>query len=274
MFVLTPSDASKLAGAILALSQNRDISILEHNSLCVLLGSISDLAVDPQASYGPQGIVLPVIHYAGGEYKAVGLRAEPISWWSPDPMSGIDSMRRMVFRASQQLLRVLSAVRPKTVTAPSGAAISLGSTGTIATYARVADAVVPMAHAQSDVASYPADMPKPAVAAAFGFLSYSAEYIGETVINNTTPIVQPTPELRMGELYAQALAEAYRKDMVRNYWIDLGAFGLAIVAGVVAAYQVPVTSPEKLETPEKLIVESSPLVDPVQAVDELIEAAE
>lgn len=236
MFTIVQYDKSKLESATASLASGSDISVLEHNSVCVMLGVVSDLSVDPTATYHDGNIALPRVRIAGTEYSAVGLRCEPSAWWRPDAITGIDAMRRMAFRASQQLLRTLQGGRPVVGTSPAGN-LQWPATGPMATYGRVAEAVFAGPTTGSDVVRYPAEMPKNAVAAALAYLAYAADYIGEAVSENTSPIVQPTPMLREGERYAQALAEAYRRDMSRNYWLNIGAMTLAVSAAIIAAYR-------------------------------------
>lgn len=97
--------ASLVGQAIRDLAASGTLTADQHNSLMVMMASISDAMVNP-AVFG--GLQFPDVNSRLGPGTAVGLENEPYLWWKENAgLTPAQQEARMLYRAAQEVIRIL-----------------------------------------------------------------------------------------------------------------------------------------------------------------------
>lgn len=228
--------------ALLAGSSN--ISSASHNAIMVQLSALSDALANPER-FGAMDF--PSVNTRLGPGSAVGLSDEPYSWWQADGLRPEEMEARVLFRAAQQIIRILRNFRPATAsdgTAPAGSVSFRDMTLTVPTevFGAAEWGIVPEDLSES----VPRVQYDPSVNV--GMLGGAAYWIWlrgmrlamAMKTGGTIPAINTTPDSQRWMADCVYLADSFTKTRRTSYLIVvIGSFALLLLTTAAAALSKP-----------------------------------
>lgn len=247
MFTPIPYSYRSLDTAQSRLQEGSPLSVRDHNAVVITLGAISDAMADPARHFDSNGsLQFPMAWNNGVERRVIGLESEPVGWWNPAMTESLVTLQRNAFRGSQYILTLLNSGRAMAATRAAGSLDSqyagltedqiVLAVNKVAQTARVAD------DRQTMVYDFDVETHKK-IGYALKYISWAANYVADATNNTLNASSELFPA--QGRVATDEFAEIYKNEMIRNYWIMLGIYGLAIAGSFLAAYM---SEPHQLDS--------------------------